>query len=244
LLAFHLIERAGKLRSEANGYLGVGTNGGAGETKANIKAQIQLLNTRHLSVLSQEVKRSDPDTGESVFYPPHFFGVIAAGMQAGSPIGEPLTRKRPFVSDVRNDNSWSVEDDAEEMIDAGLMMAEKVDGIGIRFVRSVTTHLDDDNVVFTEMSANESANTAIFELRRQLDLRIGQRGLSGSLASIKGLVYDTLERLVKDEIIVAYKSVSVEQIGDTFPVSVEIAPILPINFIPVTVHLVAVRTAA
>jgi len=244
LLAFHLIERAGKLRSEANGYIGIGTNAGAGEAKAKIKSQIQLLNTRHISALSQEAKMNNPDTGEAVFYPPHFFGVIAAGMQAGSPIGEPLTHKRPFVSDIRNDNSWSIEDDTEELIDAGLMMAEKVDGVGIRFIRSVTTHLDDDNVVFTEMSANESANTAIFELRRQLELRIGQRGLGGTVANIKGLTYDTLERLVKDEIIVAYKSVSVEQIGDTFPISVEIAPILPINFIPVTVHLVAIRTAA
>lgn len=244
LLSLHLVERAGKLRSEANGYVGVGKNDGSGETRSAIKSQLQLLNTRHLTGVAQECKRFDPDTGIATFYPPHYFAAIAAGMQAGSPIGEPLTRKRPFVSDIRNDPSWTVEDDVEEMIDAGLMVAENVDGVGIRFVRSVTTHLDDDNPVFTEMSANESANTAIFELRRQLDQRIGRRGIRGSVATIKGLAFDVLERLVTDNIIVAFRSVTVEQIGDTFPVSVELAPVLPINFIPVTVHLVAVRAAA
>lgn len=244
LVALHLVERAGKLRSEANGYVGLGTNAGRGETRSNIKSQIQLLNTRHLSAIAQEGQRFDPDTGEATFYPPYAVAAMAAGMQAGSPIGEPLTRKRPFLSDIRNDTSWSVEDDVEEMIDAGLMVIEKVDGSGIRFVRSITTHLDDDNVVFTEMSANESANTAVFELRRALDLKIGQRGLGGTVAVIKGLAFDALERLVTDQIIVAFRSVTVEQIGDTFPVSVEIAPVLPINFIPITVHLVAVRAAA
>lgn len=244
LVGLHLVERAGKLRSEANGYVGIGTNDGAGETRSNIKAQIQLLNTRHLSAISQEGQRFDPDTGEATFYPPYAVAAMAAGMQAGSPIGEPLTRKRPFLSDIRNDPSWAVEDDVEEMIDAGLMVIEKVDGAGIRIVRSITTHLDDDNVVFTEMSANESANTAVFELRRALDQKVGQRGLGGTVAVLKGLVFDVLSRLVTDQVIVAFRSVTVEQIGDTFPISVEIAPVLPINFIPVTVHLVAVRAAA
>lgn len=244
LVGLHLVERSGKLRSEANGYVGIGTDDGAGETRTNIKSQIQLLNTRHLSAIAQEGQRFDPDTGEATFYPPHVVAAMAAGMQAGSPIGEPLTRKRPFLSDIRNDPSWNVEDDVDEMIDSGLMVVEKVDGVGIRFVRSITTHLDDDNAVFTEMSANESANTAVFELRRQLDQKIGQRGLGGTVAVIKGLAFDVLERLVTDQIIVAFRSVAVEQIGDTFPVSVELAPVLPINFIPVTVHLVAVRAAA
>lgn len=243
-LVSHLKFRAGKGRSEANGYVGIGTVGGAGETKSNLKSQIQVLGTRHVSALSQEVERFDPDTGLATWYPPWMHAVIAAGMQAGSPIGEPLTHKRPNVTDIRNDSSWTVEDDKEELIDAGLMIAEKVDGIGVRYVRSVTTHLQDDNLVFSEMSANESANTAIFELRTAMEQRIGKRALAGTVASLKGLASDVLGRLVDDEIIVLWRSLTVEQIGDVFPISVEIAPVVPINFIPITVHLVAVRAAA
>lgn len=244
LLVTHLRERAGQLRSEANGYVGIGTVAGAGETKTNIKSQIQVLGTRHVSALSEEPRRFDPDTGENTFYPPHFYAAIAAGMQAGSPVGEPLTHKRPLVTDVRRDSSWNPIDDAEELIDAGLMFSELQDGVGIRFVRSVTTYLADDNVVFVEMSANESANTAVFELRTALEARIGGRGLVGTVAAIKGLANDVLSRLLDDDIIFAYRALEVEQVGDVFPVSVEIAPILPINFIPITVHLVAARAAA
>ncbi len=246
LLLSHLLERAGRLRSEANGIVGVGTAGGAGETLANIRTQIQALNTRHISAVVQEMQRFDPDTLEATWYPPYILAAQAAGMQAGSAIGEPLTRKIINALDLRNDSSWSVEDDIDTLIDSGAMVAEKVDGVGIRWVRSVTTHLQDDNLVFTELSANESANTAVFELRTALDEKIGDRALASSAGVVKSLAADTLDRLVKDEIIAAWRpeTLVVEQIGDVFPVSVEIAPVVPINFIPVTVHLVPLRAAA
>jgi hypothetical protein len=245
LLLSHLVERAGRLRSEANGYIGIGkASDASGETKTNIKSASQTLQSRHLSFISEEVQRANPDTGEATWYPPYVYAAIAGGMQAGGAVGEPLTRKKPFVLDRRNDASWSVEDDVEELIDAGLMMSEKVDNVGIRWVRSVTGHLADDNVAFTEMSANAAANHAVFELRAALEQKIGRRGLGGTAAAIKGIASDILGRLVDDQIIVAYRALQVEQIGDVFPVSVEIAPVLPINFIPITVHLVAVRTAA
>jgi len=244
LLLQHLRERAGRLRSEANGYIGIAKVNGSGETRANIKAQIVAIQNREVSAISQEFLRADPDTGDATWYAPYFYAAIAAGMQAGSAIAEPLTHKKPFVLDIRNDPSWTVEDDQEELIDAGLMMAEKVDQIGVRWIRSVTTHIADDNPVFTEMSANESADQAVFQLRRRLEKKVGNRGLGGSVGTIKGLANDELGRLVDDQIIVAYRALQVEQVGDVFPVSVEIAPVLPINFIPITVHLVVARVAA
>ena len=248
LLLSHLVARAGRLAriaGEANGYIGLGKSAdGTGETRSNIQTQIQVIQTRHISALAQEVNRFDPDTGEATWYPPYILSAISAGMQAGSAIAEPLTRKRPIANDIRNDASWTIEDNASDLIDRGLMMYEKVDGVGVRCIRSVTTHLADDNVVFVEMSANESANTAIFELRRRLELKVGNRGLASSVAVIKGLAFSILGQLIDDDIIVAFRSLQVEQIADVFPVSVEVAPVLPINFIPITVHLVALRIAA
>jgi hypothetical protein len=235
----HLVERAGRLKSEANGYVGIATSDGEGETFANIKSQIQALGTRHLSALVEECERFHPDTGEATFFPPYIYAVIAAGMQAGSPIAEPLTHKRPLVTDTRNDSSWSVENDVETMIDIGAMVSEKIDGLGIRFVRSITTHLADDNLVFSEMSANESINTAAFELRRALEVKIGRRALVGSVTILKGLANDVLSRMIDDQIIFGYRALQVEQVGDVFPVSVEIAPVVPINFVNVTIHVVA-----
>lgn len=244
LLFSHLVERAGRLRSEANGYVGIGTDDGEGETATQIKSQIRALNTRHITALSEEVSRFDPDTAEATWYPPYIYAAIAAGMQAGMTVGEPLTKKMPNVLDVRRDSTWTVEDNAEEMIDAGLLFTVVDDEKGISFERGVTTHLADDNPVFVETSANAAMNYALYEFRRRLELKVGQKGVGGSAAAIKGLAAGVLAELVDDEIIVAWQGLQVEQIADSFPVAVEMSPVLPINFIPITVHVTAVRIAA
>lgn len=246
LLASHLLDRAGVLRSEANGYDGLGTSGGAGETITNIKSQIVQINSKYLSAISQEVKRFDPDSGVATWYPPYIFAAIAAGMQAGAGVAEPLTHKLINALDIRQDASWTVEDDGDSLIDHGLMMAEKVDNVGIRWVRSITTHLQDNNAVFTETSAMESANTCVFNLRNAVESKVGNKGLASSVTVIKGLAADELDRQKTDGIIVDWKpkTLKVEQIGDVFPISVEVAPVEPINFIPVTVHLVPFTAAA
>jgi len=244
LLNQHLRLRAGALRSEANGIIGLAKADGTGETRANIKSQIIAVQTRSISAVAQEVKRNDPDTGEATWFSPIYHAAIVAGAQAGSPVAEPLTHKRPFVLDIRNDTSWSVTDDSEEMIEAGLMFAEKRENEGIRWVRSVTTHIADDNPIFSELSSNESADQFAFQFRAALEPRIGRRGLGSSAGAIKGMASDAAARLVDDEIIVAWRALSVEQIGDTFPVSIEVAPVEPTNFIPVTIHLTRFRATA
>lgn len=246
LLLEHLIWRAGAGQSEANGYVGAATSAGAGETLTNIRSQIQALNTRHISLVSEEIKRYDPITGLATWYPPHMLAAIAAGMQAGSAIGEPLTRKVINVLETRNDSSWNREDDADLLLDSGFMFTETVDGKGIRWVRSLTTYLQSNNLVFTEMSANESANHAVYDFRAGVDAKIGDRGLASSVGVLKGLALDTLSRLKTDGIIADYRpeTLVIEQVGDVYPISVEIAPIVPINFIPITVHLVPLQAAA
>jgi hypothetical protein len=233
----HLVAKAGRLKSECNGYVGLGKADGTGETRSELQAQLQALNSRHLSGIGQEVERFDPITGQATFYPPHILAAIAAGMQAGSAIAEPLTRKLIIGTDIRNDSSWDVEDDKSDLIDRGLMMLEKVDGVGIRWIRSITTHLADDNLAFTEMSSNESLTTFVFEFRTALEQKIGQRGLGGTVGAIKGLARGVANRLIDEEKIVAHRSLQVEQVGDVFPVSIEVALVNPINFIPITVHL-------
>jgi hypothetical protein len=240
----HLIAKNGVLKSEAEGYVGIGTADGAGETRSNIQSQIQTLNTRHLSAISQEIQRYDNDTGEATWYPPYLFAAIAAGMQAGSTIAEPLTHKLILGTDIRNDPSWTVEDDVSDLIDRGLMIAEKKDGIGIRWVRSITTHLADDNVVFVERSANESLITAVYELREQMERKIGSRGLGGTVGTLYSLARGVLNRMVDEEKIVAHRALQIEQVGDVFPMSVELSVVLPVNFIPITVHLTPTLAAA
>ena len=239
LLLSHLLERASTLAMEANGYVGVGTVLDAGDTRANIKTRIIALQSRHISHVSQEFQRRDPDTGIATWWPPYILAAAYAGMQAGTAIGEPLTRKKPIALDIRNDASWQVEEDIEDMIDMGLMVAEKVDNIGVRVVRSVTGHLADDNPVFTEMSANESMITSVRRLRRNMDIKVGQRGLSNAVGSLKSIATAELDNQTEEPIILDWRpqTLSIERQADVFPTSVEILPMLAINFIPITVHV-------
>jgi hypothetical protein len=165
-------------------------------------------------------------------------------MQAGSVIGEPLTHKLLLGTDIRNDPSWSVEDDVSDLIDRGLMMSEKIDGIGIRWVRSITTHLADDNVVFVEMSANESLITAVYEFRNRMEQKIGSRGLGGTVGTLYSIGRGVLNEMVDEEKIVAHRALQIEQVGDVFPTSVQLSVVLPVNFIPITIHLTPTLAAA
>jgi len=244
LVLTHLIAKNGRLKSEAFGIVGIGTALGRGETRTNIQAQIQALNSRHVCAVSQEINKFSPAEGVATWYPPFMLAAMAAGMKAGAQIAEPLTRKTILVSDIRQDASWTIEDDASALIDRGLMMLEKVDGVGVRWIRSITTHLADDNLVFTEMSSNESLITFVYRFRTALELKIGQRGLGKSAGSIKSLALGVADAMVAEEIIVAFRSLTVDQIGDVFPVSIEIATVNPINFIPITVHLAPLTTSS
>lgn len=244
LLLTHLIAKAGRLKSECNGYVGIGKMDGTGETLSAFKSQIQALGTRHISAMSQEIERFDPITGAATFFPPYIKAAIQAGMQAGSAIAEPLTHKTMIGTGLRNDASWTVEDNIEELIDAGAYVSEEVDGIGIRVVRSLTTHLADDNLAFVEMSSNESLITAVFELRNAMEAAVGRRGLGNTVPGLQGIAENKLEDLVDEEKIVGFRALQIEQVGDVFPTSVELALVNPINFIPITIHVVPTVSAA
>ncbi len=239
LLLGHLARKASDLKSEANGYVGIGTNTGDGETRSELQSQIQALNYRNVSAVAQEVNLFDPDTGEATWFPPYILAALSAGMQAGSAIAEPLTHKTFTANDIRNDQSWDVEDDKSALIDRGLMVAEKIDGIGIRWVRSVTTHLADDKLVFVEMSSNESLNTFLFEFRGGIEKEVGKRGLGNAQAGILGVAAGIAAQLIDEEKVVAVRKIQVERVGDSYPVSCEVATVDPINFIPITVHIAA-----
>lgn len=233
----HLVLKNGLLKSEAQGIIGLAKSDGTGETRANIQSQIQALASRHLAFVSQRVEKFDPISGEATLYPPYFLAAVMAGVKAGSAVAEPMTHKTIIATNIDNDSSWSVEDDASALIDRGLMMMEKVDSVGIRCVRSVTGHLADDNPIFTEYSANESLITSIFRLRNVLEKKIGGRGLPGTVGALVALANAELNAQKDEEVIFDFNSLQIDQIGDVFPVSVAIAPIQGINFIPITIHL-------
>jgi hypothetical protein len=212
-------------------------------TKTEAKAQIVDLNSRHVRAVAQAVERYNT-SGEREEFQPQFLACVIAGMQAGSDIGMPLTYKYTNTLAYRQDTSWNPVDDAEELVQAGLLFLENVEGLGRRVVRNITTYRTSSNLAFTEGSVNEAVNYAAYNFRTNMEFAVGKKGFSGTVNAGKSVALNTLGLLVDEAILVAYRSLAVELIVDVMEVECEIAPVLPINFIKNTLHLVTIRQSA
>lgn len=243
LLKTHCQYMAGAGRNERDGVVGLENEGRTDvPTKTEAKAQIVDLNSRHIRAVAQTIERYNT-SGERAEMTTPFTACIVAGMQAGSPVGTPLTHKYANVLKLRQDSSWNPGDDAEELIQAGLLMFEVVDGVGRRVVRNVTTHLTSSNLAYTEGSVNEAVNYAVYNFRTTMERMTGKAGFAGSTNAAKGLAVNILGLMV-GVALVAWRSLNVDLILDVLEVAAEISPVLPINFVKNTLHLVTIPQAS
>ena len=240
----HCAYMGGIGRSERDGFVGALNAAKTGlPSKTEFKAQALNLNSRHMRVWGQTITRYN-SAGESADFLPPYGAAILAGAQAGSPVGTSLTHKYLNVLGLKQASTWNPTDDSEEMIAAGVVFAENVDGVGRRVVRNVTTHLSSNNIAFTEGSVNQAVNFAVFSFRTAMEFAVGKRGFASTLAAARGVAVGTLGLLVDNVGITKYRSLFLELVVDVMDVSVEIAPIIPINFVRTTAHLVTIAQAA
>ncbi len=239
----HCTFMAGVGRSERDS--GLGAENAAQDnvpTKTEYKAQAVDLGSRHVRLFGQAIERFD-SKGERREFGTPFQACVVIGMQAGSPVGTSMTHKFANVLKLRQDSSWNPVDDAEELIQAGLCFMEVVDGIGRRVVRNVTTHLSSSNIAFTEASVNEAVNFSVFNFRTAMETFVGARGFSGTANAAKGLAVNQLGLLVGVSL-VTWRSLDIQLVLDVLEIAVEISPVLPVNFVKSTMHLVAIPQSA
>lgn len=243
-LEAHCAYMCGQGRNERDGVVGL-LNTGLTDvpSKSEIKSQLRALNSRHIRAVAEAVERYNRE-GVRTEYAPPFFAVAIAGLQAGAPIGEPLTWKYVDVLDVRCDSSWSQVDDAEEMLSAGLLFTERVDGQGFRIMRNLTTYTRTNNLAFIEASTNQAANYATQQFRTALEIEVGKKGVGRSLAALHTVAEAILNRQVEDETLVEWRNLKMSRVADGVSVSVQMAPVTPNNFITSTIHLVTVTLTA
>lgn len=231
-------------RSERDAKLGALNGALTGvPTKAEYKAQIVDLNSRHTQLCGQATERYNSAGEREEFLPP-FAACVAAGMQAGSPVGTALTYKYANVLGFRQDSSWNPVDDAEEMIQAGALILENVDGIGRRWVRGVTTHLSSANLAFTEASVNEAVNYSAFNFRTNMEIVVGKAGFTGTINGAKGFAITTLGLLVDSRVLTAWQGLTFDLSVDVLTIALQMAPVIPINFVKTTLHLITIRQSA
>lgn len=243
-LEAHCAFMCGAGKSERNGF--VGLDGADADTPPALSAIKQAgmdLNSRHVQLTVQQVTRFD-STGTSRTFPPYFLAALAAGMQAAAGLGEPLTFKYIKAIGIAQDRSWSPVDNADDLIEAGALIAQRVDGRGIRWVRNVTTYQADDNLAFIEASTNACVNFLAFTVRAALEFAVGRPGFAGTQNAVKTTAIGSLGQLVQAGIIAAYSGLTVTPNNDTFEVAFNVAPALPVNFVPITLYLQSSQTIA
>jgi hypothetical protein len=224
-------------RSERDGFVGL-LNAGLTDvpTKTEAKAQIVDLNTRHIRAVAQAIERYN-SAGEREEFSPPYLACVLAGMQAGTSVGTPLTHKLANVLALRQSNTWNPTDDAEEMIQGGLCFLEQIDGLGRRVVRNVTTHLTTSNLAFCEGSVNQAVNYAAYTYRTGMEFAVGKKGFAGTVNAALGVGTNFLGLLSDELVITSWRSQVAELLADVLEMGVEIAPVTPINFVPITIHL-------
>ena len=67
---------------------------------------------------------------------------------------------------------------------------------------------------------------------------------AGTVNAAKGVAVGTLGLLRDANVIVASRSLDVELLVDVLEVSCEISPVIPINFVKNTIHLVTIQQSA
>lgn len=212
-------------------------------TKASLKSQAAALNSRHVRVIGQKIRRYSTD-GVLTWFDPWFAACISAGMQAGSSVGLPQTWKYANVLAFKQDSSWNPKDDAEELIQAGVLFLEQVRGIGSRWVRQTTSYTKSTNLVFQEISTNAAVNYAARSLRDSLQAAIGQPAFPRTLAAVRGRAIKTLGLLINEGAIAEWQSLGLRLENDILYVSIELSPTLGINFVPTTLYLNGTTLAA
>lgn len=200
------------------------------------------LNDKNCAVVFQSlsVKRVSPEIDAVIREDVRWTALALAVLQGSTPPATPLTRKQlsANVDAVRNTQVPLPATVANEAIRKALVILTP--NLLQRFwiERSVTSYLTSpSHPVFTEVSANESVNVSLRDLRAYLQGTIGSKASAALAGDVKQLVESRLAAQRENLIIAGFRNVKVSLVGDLLNVSYELAAMQPLNFIVVTATL-------
>lgn len=233
-------------RHEREGAVGLENTSGGLATLSEIRDQVALLNNSDMQAVVQEFDTFATDATITAFGP-KFLAVLLMGAKCGAGIGGSLTGRYMNVQAMRSHATVDPTGDGETLSDYGACVMERIDGRGYRVVRNVTTYLATTSLVYSEAHVNEAANRATLTIREGMEYLVGRKGFARTEAAAEGTAEKLAEELMSPrggEIISDYRAIDVDLTADVLELSMEIAPVISLNFILNTLHLVLARTAA
>lgn len=235
-------------------YSGDGYTNGLGKwnNSTNIAASIsamlayaQQLNSDRMVYVGPGFTAYD-ENGMLTTYNGAIAAALVAGMAAGVDVAEPLTHKSVKVIGLEYNLKWS---DLDRLLEGGVCPLEFDPGYGYRICQSITTWLRNDKYNRRELSVRRTADYVARQVRDRLEQDfVGTKGTLTTLISIKNATISVLTQMARADLLAGdatnppFKNIQVRLEGDTAYVDFEASPVIPINYIPITIHLTVFAT--
>lgn len=237
----HCAFMSGQARMERRGI--VGTDIGTSDDDA--KEAAKALNSDRTSLV--HIGSYDYDAnGKLTLFPPYILAAQLSGMFSGVNPGTALTNKsiksRGLERNLRNPT------DTDDLIRAGVLCVENTTA-GYKVVKSITTWLVDDNYNRVEVSVGCALDFLARNLRNALDVLRGEKGTPINMSRAVSIADSVCRQLsipepvgpgvlVGDDQNPPYKNIKAVLLGDVLGVQLQASPVIPINFIPITIYAV------
>lgn len=225
----------------------VGPASGTSDTTAISDAQ--ALNSDRTSLVHLGVYDYDVvGNGSLKLYPPYITAAMIAGMATGVNPGTPLTSKSLRVQGVERKLSNPGNTDA--LLIGGVLPIEQTK-TGVRITQSISTWLTDGRYDKREISVGVATDYASRYIRETVEAAVkGKKATPQTLA----LALSTMETccqqlavpeesggpgvLAGDKNGPAYKNLTGQIQGDAIILGGQISPVLPVNYIPISINVV------
>lgn len=219
--------------------------GAVAQTIAEVKAAAKLLNSDRASQCYPGFYDYNA-AGVLTLYPSYqtaaMVGAALAGINPGTSMTNKALKMRGLEFKLRNPT------DTDDLIEAGVLCVEDTPK-GCKVVKSISTWLVNDNYNRVEVSNGFAVDYTIRNVRNALDDLRGAKGVPLTLAEAAARVETTLRELARPEPMgpgvlagdaenPAYKNIKLGLEGDVMRVEFECSPVIPVNYILVTLHAV------
>lgn len=239
LIDTHVSYASGTLRRERRAILG--TDAGTSDEEALRKAK--SLNSKRSSLVHIGHYAYDTN-GKLYLRPPYMSAVLVAAGFAGSAPGTPLTNKSLKVQGLERELLNPTDTDA--LLLGGVLPIENTEA-GYKVVQSISTWLGDSKYNNREQSCGAALDYTVRSVREALDILRGTKSIPLLMARGQSIATTTLTELAKpepqgpavlagDDASPAFRNVSATIQGDVLAVQFECSPVIPNNYITVTVY--------
>lgn len=228
-------------RMERRGIVGMAS----GSTDSAAVDAAKALNSDRTSLVHLGFYDYDA-TGALTLLPPYILAAMIAGAFSGVNPGTPMTNKtlklRGIERNLRNPT------DTDVLINGGVLCVENTP-TGYKVVQSISTWLINDNYNRVEVSVGVALDFVARNIRTALDVLRGEKANAITLSRAVSISESTLRELARPEpagpgVLAGdaenppYLGITASLEGDVLRVEFQCSPVLPVNYIPVSIFAV------